>query len=103
MTTCRDDSRGRRQQWGDGDGNGGCNGDESNNQLRAEMAAAVMATATATADGSSEDDDGAAPDTKGGGVEVIGVDGEDEDCGADGRVLVGGSRAAATAMETTIN
>jgi hypothetical protein len=67
------------------------------------MAMAVMATATATVGGDSEDDDGAAPDTKGGGVEVIDVDGNDEDCGADGRVFVGGGRAAATATETTIN
>jgi len=40
-------------------------------------------TATATAGGSSADDYGAAPDTKGGGAEVISVDGDDEDCGAD--------------------
>ncbi len=43
------------------------------------------------------------PDVKGGGAEVIGVDGDDEDCGADGWVLVGGSRAAATVTERTIN
>ena len=62
-----------------------------------------MVTATSTSGGDSNDNNGAVPDAKGGGAEVIGVDGDDEDCGADGRVLVGGSRAAATATETTIN
>ena len=45
----------------------------------------------------------AVPDAKGGGAEVIGMDGNNEDCGADGRVFVGGGRAAETAMETTTN
>ena len=45
----------------------------------------------------------AVPDAKGGGAEVISVDDDDEDCGTDGRVFVGGNRAAATATETTIN
>jgi hypothetical protein len=40
---------------------------------------------------------------KAGGAEVIGVDSDNEDCGVDGRAFVGGGRAAATAMETTIN
>ena len=61
-----------------------------------------MATATATAGGDSEDNDGSAPDTKGGGVEVIGVDGDIEDCSMNGRVIVGGGRAAATETETTV-
>ena len=47
------------------------------------MAMAVMATAAATAGGGSKDDDGTAPDTKGRGVEVTGMDGNNEDCGAD--------------------
>ena len=42
-----------------------------------------MATATATAGGGSNDDNRAAPDVKGRGVEVICVDGDDKDCGAD--------------------
>ena len=62
-----------------------------------------MATATATGGGDSKDNDGAAPDTKGEGEEVICVEGNNEDCGADGRVFVGGGRAAETAMETTTN
>jgi hypothetical protein len=47
------------------------------------MAAAVMAAATATAGGGSDDNNGATPDAKGRGAEVIGVDGNNEDCGAD--------------------
>ena len=38
----------------------------------------MKATATATAGGGSNDDNGAAPDAKGGGAEVIGVDGDNE-------------------------
>ncbi len=79
--------RGRRQ-WqqstvGGGDGNDGCNGDDDNNQLKAEMVAVVMATAAATTGGGSNNNAGAVPDAKGGEAEVIGVDGDDEDCGAD--------------------
>ncbi len=44
--------------------------------------------ATATAGGGSNDKDGAVPDAKDGGAEVIGVDSNDEDCGADGRVFI---------------
>ena len=62
-----------------------------------------MVMATSTSGGGSDDDNGAMPDAKGGGVEVIGVDSHNEDCGADGWVFVGGGRAAATAAETTIN
>ena len=43
----------------------------------------MMAMATATAGGGSNDDNGAALDVKDGGVEVIGVDGNNEDCGVD--------------------
>ena len=38
----------------------------------------MKATATATAGGGSNDDNGAGPDAKGGGAEVIGVDGDNE-------------------------
>ena len=31
------------------------------------------------------------------------MDGDDKDCGTDGQVFIGGSRAAATATETTID
>ena len=44
--------------------------------------------ATATAGGSSKDYDGAAPDTKGEGAEVISVDGNDEDCGVNAGSLL---------------
>ena len=44
-----------------------------------------MATATATAGGSSDDNNGAALDVKGRGAEVIGMDGDNKDCGADAR------------------
>ena len=43
----------------------------------------MTATATATVGGSSDDGDDAVPDSKGGEVEVIGMGGDDEDCGAD--------------------
>ncbi len=59
-----------------------------------------MVTATSTSGGDSNDNNGPVPDAKGGGAEVIGVDGNGEDCSVDGWVLVGGSRAAATATET---
>jgi hypothetical protein len=62
-----------------------------------------MVTVTSTSGSDSNDNNGAVPDAKGGGAELIGVDGDNKDCGEDGRVLVGGSRAAATATETTIN
>ena len=42
-----------------------------------------MATVTTTVGGSSNNDNGAAPDAKGRGAEVIGVDGTNKDCGAD--------------------
>ena len=42
-----------------------------------------MATATSTAGGSSNDNNGAAPEVKSRGAEVTGVDGNNEDCGAD--------------------
>ena len=58
----------------------GCNGDGNNNQLKAEV---VIATATATAGSGSDDNDGAMPDAKVGGTEVIGVGCDNEDCGAD--------------------
>ncbi len=63
----------------------GCNGNGNNNQLKAEV---VIATATATAGGSSNNNDGATPDAKGGGVEVIGVGGDNENCGADAGSLL---------------
>ena len=47
------------------------------------MAVIAAATAAATAGGGIEDDDGAVLDAKGKGEEVIGVDSNDEDCGAD--------------------
>ena len=53
-----------------------------------ETAVVVMAMATATASGGRDDDKGAMPDAKGRGVEVIGIDGKDEDCGADARSLL---------------
>jgi hypothetical protein len=58
----------------------GCDGNGNNNQLKAEV---VIATATATAGGSSDDNDGAMLDAKGGGAEVIGVGGNNNDCGVD--------------------
>ncbi len=62
----------------------GCNGNGNNNQLKEEVViATAMATATATAGGGSNDDNGAMPDAKGGEAEVIGVGGDDKDCGAD--------------------
>ena len=42
-----------------------------------------MATATATAGSSNNDGNGAVPDVKGKGAEVISVDSNDEDCGMD--------------------
>ncbi len=42
-----------------------------------------MATVIATTGDSSNDDNGAAPDAKGGGVEVIDVDRNGKDCNAD--------------------
>ena len=42
-----------------------------------------MATVTATAGGGSDNDNGAVPDAKGRGMEVIGMEGNNEDCGAD--------------------
>ena len=48
-----------------------------------ELAAAVMAKVTATAGGGSNNDNSATPDMKGGGVDVIGVDGGNKDCGTD--------------------
>ena len=47
-----------------------------------------MAMATATAGGGRDDDKGAMPDAKGRGAEVIGMDCNDEDCGADARSLL---------------
>ncbi len=47
-----------------------------------------MAMATATAGGGSNDNNGAAPDVKGTGAEVISIDGNNEDCGAAARSLL---------------
>ena len=47
-----------------------------------------MAAATAIAGSGSNNEDGAALDAKGKEAEVIGVDGDDEDCGADARSLL---------------
>ena len=63
----------------------------------------MMVMATATAGSGSDDDEDCSAGCERRGAEVIGVDGNDEDCGADGRVFVGGGRAAATATETKIN
>ncbi len=81
----------------------GYDGDENNNQLKAEIVVVVMATATATAGVGSNNDNSAAPDAKEAGAEVINVEGEDEDCGADAGVFVDSGHVAATAMKTTIN
>ena len=42
-----------------------------------------MATGTATAGGGIDRNNGAMPDAKGGGAEVISVDGDNKDCGAN--------------------
>ena len=42
-----------------------------------------MVTVTATAGGGSKDDISAMLNAKGGGAEVIGLDGDNKDCGAD--------------------
>jgi hypothetical protein len=65
----------------------GCNGDGNNNQLKAEVVIA-SAMATATAGGSSNDNDGTMPDAKGVGAEVIGMGGDNKDCGADAGSLL---------------
>ena len=39
--------------------------------------------ATTTVGGGSDDNEGVAPDVKGGGAEAIGMDSDNEDCGAD--------------------
>ena len=61
----------------------GCNGDRNKNQLTVETAVVVMAMATATAGGGRDDDKGAMPDAKDRGVEVIGMEGNNKDCGMD--------------------
>ena len=58
----------------------GCDGNGNNNQLKVEV---VIATATAKAGSGSDDNNGAMTDAKGGGAEVNGVGGNDEDCGVD--------------------
>jgi hypothetical protein len=88
LTTCWDGCRGCHWQWGDSNGNSGCNGDKNNNQFKAEMVAAVMATATATVSSESKDANGATLDTKDSRAEVIGMEGNKEDCGADARSLL---------------
>ena len=64
-----------------------CDGNGNNNQLKAEVVI-VTVTATATAGSGSDDNDGAMPDAKVGGTEVIGVGCDNEDCGADAGSLL---------------
>ena len=64
----------------------------------------VTVTVTASAGGSSNDNKECSAGCKRrGGAEVTGVDGDNEDYGADGWVFVGGGHVAATATETAIN